>query len=103
MESEKQMKLDDILPLVGEFGKFQIILNIFLCILQFPGIMLIFLPYFSQHSPSWKCVQGSTVCTLNGTFDRTDVNYDKRCDMARSEWEYTEAKEYSIVTEVNSF
>jgi len=99
MESEKQMKLDDILPLVGEFGKFQIILNIFLCILQFPGIMLIFLPYFSQHSPSWKCVQGSTVCTLNGTFDRTDANYDKRCDMARSEWEYTEVKEYSIVTE----
>ena len=100
-DSSKQMKLDEILPLIGEFGRFQIALDIFLCIIQFPGVMLIFLPYFSQHSPPWKCMQNSTVCNMNGTFGRGDNNYDKRCGMERNEWEYTEIKEYSIVTEVS--
>ena len=96
----KQMKLDDILPLVGEFGKFQVIFTIFLCFLQFPGLMLVFLPYFSQHSPPWKCVQNSTVCTLKGTLSSMDNGYQERCSMPRSEWQFTEVKEYSIVTEV---
>ena len=99
-QSFKEMELDDILPLIGEFGKFQIILDIFLCLTIFPGVMLIFLPYFSQHSPPWQCVGNSSICLLNGTMARGDNDFYKRCTMPRSEWTYTEVKEYSIVTEV---
>lgn len=97
---KQRLRLDELLPIIGEFGRFQIAFDIALCILQAPGIMLIFLPYFSQHNPPWKCVTNSSTCSLNGTFSLASESYKARCQMPRSEWEYTEAKDYSIVTQV---
>ena len=99
----QRLRLDELLPIIGEFGRFQITFDIALCILQAPGIMLIFLPYFSQHNPPWKCVANSSTCLLNGTFSLASKSYEARCQMSRSEWEYTEAKEYSVVTQVRVF
>eukprot|EP00112_Aurelia_sp_Birch-Aquarium-sp1_P026069 Seg900.11 transcript_id=Seg900.11/GoldUCD/mRNA.D3Y31 product="Solute carrier family 22 member 13" protein_id=Seg900.11/GoldUCD/D3Y31 len=96
---KQRLRLDELLPIIGEFGRFQIAFDIALCILQAPGIMLIFLPYFSQHNPPWKCVTNSSTCSLNGTFSLASESYKARCQMPRSEWEYTEAKDYSIVTQ----
>ncbi|XP_065069180.1 solute carrier family 22 member 15-like isoform X3 [Rhopilema esculentum] len=93
------LKLDDILPLIGEFGKFQILFDIVLCFMQAPGIMLLFLPYFSQHSPSWRCMQNSTNCALNGSISSDSPDFGKRCNMSRADWEFTELKSYSIVTQ----
>ena len=99
-KSKASLKLDDILPLIGEFGKFQILFDIVLCFMQAPGVMLLFLPYFSQHSPSWRCVQNSTNCALNGSFSSDSPDFGKRCNMSRADWEFTELKSYSIVTQV---
>ena len=100
---KQRLRLDELLPIIGEFGRFQIIVDIALCILQAPGIMLIFLPYFSQHNPPWKCVANSSTCLLNGAYSLASKSYEARCQLPRSEWEYTEAKDYSVVTQVRSF
>ena len=99
-QPKQQYNLDELLKFVGEFGKFQILFDIALCILLMPGMMLIFLPYFSQHNPPWKCIVNSSTCLLNGTFFLASKSYKARCQMPRTEWEYTEAKEYSVVTQV---
>ena len=93
--------MDDVLPLIGEFGKFQILLEIAFCITIFPGSMLILIPYFVQHNPPWMCVANSTVCRLNGTYDTQSKFYEDRCKMPRSEWQFTKPKEYSIMTQVS--
>ena len=102
-QPKQHYKLDELLKFVGEFGRFQILFDIALCILLMPGMMLIFLPYFSQHNPPWKCVANSSSCLLNGTFSLASKSYKARCQMPRTEWEYTEAKEYSVVTQVRIF
>eukprot|EP00795_Rhopilema_esculentum_P001190 gene1190-15553_t len=93
------LSIDDVLPLIGEFGKFQILLEIAFCIMVFPGSMLILIPYFAQHNPPWMCIANSTVCRLNGTYDTQSKFYKERCKMPRSEWQFTKPKEYSIMTQ----
>ncbi|XP_065064675.1 solute carrier family 22 member 15-like [Rhopilema esculentum] len=97
------LSIDDVLPLIGEFGKFQILLEIAFCIMIFPGSMLILIPYFAQHNPPWMCVANSTVCHLNGTYDTQSKFYKERCKMPRSEWQFTKPKEYSIMTQFDLY
>ena len=97
----RPLGMDEILPYIGEFGKFQILLEVAFCVMVIPRSMLILVPYFAQDSPPWTCVSNSTVCRLNGTFDAYSRFYQYRCNMPRSEWEFTKPKEYSIVTQVN--
>ena len=93
--------MDDVLPLIGKLGKFQILLQIAFYIMNFPGSMLVLIPYFVQHNPPWMCVANSTVCRLNGTYDTQSKFYEERCKMPRSEWQFTKAEEYSIMTQVS--
>ena len=93
--------MDEVLPLIGEFGNFQIMLEIAFSIIKVPESMLILIPYFVQDIPSWKCSRNSTICPYNGTFGPQNKLYEARCDMPRSEWEYTKPKDYSIITQVS--
>eukprot|EP00794_Sanderia_malayensis_P010680 gene10680-11814_t len=94
------LTIDEILPMIGEFGKFQIILEIIFCIMIFPGSMAVLLPYFAQHDPGWRCASNSTICKLNGTITSSNKNdFEKRCNMPRSEWQFTQPKDYSVVTQ----
>ncbi|XP_065062349.1 organic cation transporter-like protein isoform X1 [Rhopilema esculentum] len=97
------LTMDEILPYIGEFGKFQILLEVAFCVMVIPSSMLILVPYFAQDSPPWTCLLNSTVCRLNGTFDSYSRFYQYRCNMPRSEWEFTKQKEYSIVTQFDLY
>ena len=97
LKEDLVMGIDQILVYIGEFGRFQIILEIIACLLQIPYTLMILLPYFTQDSPSWKCVSNSTVCNVTGELASSDK---LRCQIPRSEWEYSMPKDYSIVTEV---
>eukprot|EP00794_Sanderia_malayensis_P018704 gene18704-20592_t len=94
------LTIDEVLPMIGGFGKFQVILEIVFCIISIPGAMAVLLPYFAQHDPGWTCAFNSTVCKLNGTITSSNKNdFEKRCNMPRSEWQFTQPKHYSVVTQ----
>ncbi len=100
-EENAPLTMDEILPLIGEFSKYQILLQIFFCVAIVPGSMAKLLAYFVQHDPGWQCVSNSTVCTLNGTITSSNQQYKDRCSMPRSEWQFAVSdKEYSVVTQV---
>lgn len=96
----QRLSIDQVLAHVGEYGKFQILLNAILCVLKVPFGNILLIPYFSQHNPPWRCVRNSSFCLLNGIYDAKSENYTYRCSLPRSEWEYTQPKEYSVVTQV---
>lgn len=95
-ETATPMNVDDILVVVGEYGRFQKLVNGLFCIMTFPAVYHVMISYFVMDNPSWRCTPGSTKCLKNGTFAKTD---NSRCNYNRSDWEYTKYKGYSIVTE----
>ena len=94
------LNIDGFLRMVGEFGKFQILLDAIFCFMIIPTAFQSLIMYFAALQPEWRCVTNSTLCTLNGTF--TSQN-ELRCQIPRSEWEFTQPKEYSIVTEFDIY
>ena len=92
--------IDEILPYVGEFGKYQIMLVAMLSTMILASTFPILIMYFAGQNPAWKCVNNSTVCNLNGTFESGDDNYEFRCSIPRKDWQFTQPKDYSIVTQV---
>ena len=93
--------IDEVLIHLGEYSKFQILLNAILCVLKIPFGNILLIPYFSQHNPAWRCVKNSSACLVNGTHNAKSELYTYRCNIPRSEWEYTQPKEYSVVTQVS--
>ena len=102
METKEQfLDIDEILPHVGEFGLFQILLEGILCISRISGTYQVLIVYFTAYNPAWQCVKGrNSSCKFNGTFTSSGPNYQKRCNMPRVNWEYTQSDDYSIVTQV---
>jgi len=98
MDVKGKVTLEQVLQHVGEFGRFQKILDLLLLTLNFPIALQIFSTFFTTLTPTWVCVPGSSHCTYNTTQLGTD---QRRCHMPRSEWIYTEAKQYSLVTDLD--
>ena len=92
--------LDDVLPHVGELGKYQIFLIIIMALATLISGFPLLIMFFAGQNPPWQCETNSTLCKLNGTFKSGEKNYKARCSMPRSEWKFTKPKEYSIVTQV---
>lgn len=92
--------IDNYLLRIGEFGKAQKLMMLFMYLMFLPHGYHSLSTFFSGHSPAWKCTGKSRECNKTGTFDVGDDFYEKRCSMKRSSWEYTESTSYSIVTEV---
>ena len=97
LDSGAVMNIDQILVKIGEFGRFQILMEAIQCFLQIPYTLMILLPYFTQDSPAWKCSTNSTKCNVTGELPSENK---LRCSIPRSEWDYVLPKEYSIVTQV---
>lgn len=97
-ENSKKAKknIDEMLAIVGEYGMFQKLVNLLLCIMTLPCIYHIMIMYFAADEPNWQCTKNSTTCVYNGTFSPKDM---RRChQMERSDWEFTKPKDYSLVT-----
>jgi hypothetical protein len=95
------MDVDEILTQIGGFGYFQkrqtLILGTVMFVLTFQPLVMVFI----GAEPSWKCTDGVAAgsCVLNGTLSSGDNNYNDRCKMNRTDWQYTD-EFTSIVTEV---
>ena len=95
--------VDEILEQVGEFGRFQISRLAMFAFLMFPPTFHILNMYFLAAEAPWQCVKNSTACKLNGSFVAGDDDYDFRCKINRSEWEYAdyEGPKETIISEVS--
>ena len=94
------LTVDEALEKVGTFGRFQILLLLFSNCLRWvwSGWPILVMTFLSAEPP-WRCVANSTVCTLSGVINIGDDDYDKRCNMSRTEWEFS--RDFtSVVTEV---
>jgi len=100
MFEKKECEVDEILPFVGEFSRFQIVVEILLCILIIPQTLQVLIMYFAALNSPWRCAANSTRCSFprNETFNTDSTDYKARCDMERSDWEFVESKDFSIVT-----
>lgn len=94
------LDVDDYLVKIGEFGKAQNIILLFVYLMYILHRYHTISVYFSGHSPGWRCKGNTPECNMTGIFDVGDAFYEKRCSMNRSSWEYVESNSYSIVTEV---
>jgi len=92
--------IDEAVSYVGEYGRFQMTLNAVFCFMVLPPVLQIMMMYFAADSPDWKCAQNSTMCTRNGTFKKGDPF---RCGLDRGDWEFTEPKGYSMVTQFDIY
>jgi len=101
-KTEKQaLNIDEMLKVVGEYGRFQKVINAMFCIITFPSAYQLMISYFAFIEPPWRCKSDSQVCRLNGTYNLHHKHYKYRCGHPRSEWEYTQPPGYSIITQYN--
>ena len=102
MGTMKMLKIDEILEEIGQIGKLQLlILAIFSFSFMVPGYEALITVFIGQ-SPPWRCSFNSTECNSNQTFSEGDNEYEDRCTMDRGSWEFTEPKQFSVVTEVRN-
>lgn len=91
---------DEVLEKIGSFGRYQIVLNLFINLtygLWWAFIVLITL--FIANEPGWKCVNKST-CPFNKTIHPEDkIEHALRCKIPREDWTFADDFT-SIVTEV---
>lgn len=89
------VSIDELLSIVGEYGKFQKVVNGLFCFMAIPCIWHTMLMYFTADYPQWRCVQRTnSTCIQNGTFESDDKT---RCYMSRDDWMYTESRENSLL------
>ena len=88
--------------LLASISHFQIIIEVLLMISIIPYTMPILIMYFAALNSPWRCAANSTMCTFptNQTFDSSSSQYEARCSMKQSDWEFVQPKEFSIVTQV---
>lgn len=92
--------VDEVLALVGELGRCQMMVLAIICALMIPATFQYLITYFIAHNPGWKCKDNSTVCLLREPIATSShENYTYRCDVPRNEWEFIEDASYSIVTQ----
>ena len=94
------LSIDGFLEIVGGFGRFQWIMEVFFILMHVVPISQSFIAYFIAIDPDWKCAENSTICLLNGTLSSTN---EYRCNVPRSEWEFTESKSKTIVAEYDLY
>ena len=83
----KPLNVDDILRIIGEFGRFHWILEMVSALMFIVPAIHIYIMIFAAPEPDWKCVEGSLTCYLNGTQPSTN---EYRCSIPRSEWEFVQ-------------
>ena len=101
-DSKPYMSIEDILVAIGEYRLYQILLTlmIFYCVLPNSLIHLSF--FFVAYNPGWQCVANSSVCNDTGIIRPADKQYKARCSMSRTEWQYPEPDDFSVVTQVSN-
>eukprot|EP00112_Aurelia_sp_Birch-Aquarium-sp1_P026753 Seg97.16 transcript_id=Seg97.16/GoldUCD/mRNA.D3Y31 product="Solute carrier family 22 member 3" protein_id=Seg97.16/GoldUCD/D3Y31 len=102
-EMSMNLELDEVLHLLGGIGPFQMIMVVLTGLIVFPTTMAILIPYFTQDTPAWTCISNSTICNLTGTHPMDSKTYKARCDMPRTEWKFTQPRDFSVVTQFDLY
>ena len=95
-----ELNFDQILPYVGEYGRYQATLQAMFCFALIPMTFPTLIMYFAALQPKWQCVPNQKECLLNGTVSASN---NQRCNMTRSAWKYAEPDDYSIVTQFDIY
>ena len=94
------LSADEILEEVGSFGWFQkrllILFNLLSALLFGWAVMV---TGIITAEPPWKCAQNSSVCVFDEAISPGDDDYEHRCNISRSEWEFVDDMT-TVVTEV---
>lgn len=95
--------VDAMLEDVGQMGRFQISRLLMFCLLVVPPTFQLLNMFFIGAEAPWKCAVNSARCNLNSTFAAGDEDYDFRCKLNKSDWEYAtyEGPRTSIISEVS--
>lgn len=92
--------IDQIFRKEGVFSRFNVLIHLLSLLLPLCISWNMIISIFTGDDPNWKCIENSTnlFCQEfnNITFNHND---NQRCRLERSEWNYTERKSYSFVTE----
>lgn len=96
----ESLEVDEMSKRIGEFGKAQKIMVLFLYLMQIPPSYHTFSWFFTGYSPKWKCTGINRECNVTGSFGVADGFYKSRCSMERNSWVFVKSDSYSIVTEV---
>ena len=104
-EKKREVGVDEVITMVGEYGRFQIIVNAVFCLMTLPPVFQIMIMYFAADKSRWHCKESSKLCTSfpNKTFPYEHVQDPNGPDKCKSgvfntDWEFVQPKEYSIVT-----
>lgn len=101
MEKHQAMTIDEAITAVGEYGRFQIILNFLFCFMSFPSVYQIMIMYFAADTPNWRCRNITNQCPYNASVE-FKYNAAWRCsELNREDWEYVLPPEYSLVTQLD--
>ena len=93
--------IDEAFEQIGSMGCYQIrLLAIFVfCAFSVVGFQALLITFIAAE-PGWKCADNSTACNLTGVHRPASKHYNFRCDLDRSDWEFTD--DYtSAVTQVS--
>lgn len=98
-----EFDIDEVLEKYGGFGRFQAILLIVLMFMTMTIGQHFVLSVFIGTDPPWRCVRNDTSAFCRTHFGR-DISSDSdlfqaRCDLNRTEWDFTTKRDYSFVTE----
>ena len=98
----QQLTTDEVLLKIGSYGRFQIILTVFVNIAYglwwgFPLYVMMFI----ASEPGWKCeTHVNSTCPFNKTIHLEDDEYSFRCNIPRKDWTF-EHDRTSVVTQVH--
>ncbi|XP_022777806.1 solute carrier family 22 member 8-like, partial [Stylophora pistillata] len=86
------MTADEVLEKIGSFGRFQLFSLVLSSVNQcFWYAWPVLLMTFITAEPAWRCVSSnSTECPFGGTMKPGDLNYNFRCNISRTSWEFVE-------------
>lgn len=98
-----EVDIDEAINVSGSFGRHQLVVALLVCFFHVAIFSQNVILYFVGNDPPWTCVKrnSSTFCKRHFgiEFPQSSELFERRCKLNRSDWEFTKAKSYSIVTE----
>lgn len=100
--SKEVLNVDELMERVGPFGLYQLRTQAIFFLFMLPLTYQVLIMYFAAENPPWRCTHGSERCPYKGIVtSNMGKRFQRRCNLNRSEWEYTTNQKLSIITEVN--
>ncbi|XP_031549394.1 organic cation/carnitine transporter 4-like [Actinia tenebrosa] len=83
--------IDEAFEQIGSMGRYQLrLLAIFVfCAFSVVGFQTLLITFIAAE-PGWRCADNSTACNLTGVHKPASKHYNFRCDLDRSDWEFTD-------------